>query len=130
MDEPVREQMLSTIRTFFLRNDKGYPVACIATLINDPKEPSIALFSVATCNPKDQFSKDWGRHIATSRLEKAKGISMVKFGSGLHRTIVQKIADTSGYPMRTRRAALSWLASHTPINNDPKLLSASILASM
>src|ERR1700743_2386937 len=93
---------------------KGFPVACIAMVI-DRNEHKVK-YGLITIHPTDKisFSKEHGRSMAVERLHtQGKEVNIPKGDySNIHdviRLIVSDIADNEGTPSRTKRAAKRWI---------------------
>lgn len=93
------------VRWFYLRDESDFPVACIASRLNDPEAQTID-FALSIRNLKDEYDSGRGRDIAVGRLNKnrTKHIKTVpRFGAKIF--ILTNIMEDKNVPMRIRAAA-------------------------
>lgn len=98
-------------RTFYLRDERKTPVACVAYVL----ESGVVTFAVSMHNPMDVFKRSTARNKAIGRLN--ANSTQYKYamdfeGSATYRALVQAIADDSALSTATRKAAKLWLRTH------------------
>jgi hypothetical protein len=102
------------VRTFWIRDPKNNPVACLATFRDYQTVPNTLLYAVSTYNPIDQFNRKMGRDIAVGRL-KSKHCSVIhlKPGENIKREVLYQIMSDASLPHRIRNAAGYRLSIYT-----------------
>ena len=102
----------------FIRNEKNFPVACLAT--NVDRVNGSVTYAVSIWNPKDTFSKKLAREIALSRLEKRPHKLDVQSPSSCHEIMKLVMRDmltrkdlfannTKGLPKHVSTLVAEWL---------------------
>jgi hypothetical protein len=99
-------------RWFYLRDENNHPVGCVASKIEkDNTGTELVKVSISIQNPKDNWNKELGRHIALERLGKEHifyahyAMTSVPIKEG----IMNAIAGDKKLPSRFREAAILWL---------------------
>lgn len=121
------EQQQLRPRVFYLRDNTGFPVACVAS----QQRERVVEFAVAVYNPKYPCDRGMARQVAVGRLHKgrvqwvdegpaeAKRAILMAIAYGAEVVYHGHIRDAAGAPMpatfkaapaRVRRAAKGWLA--------------------
>jgi len=98
------------MRFYFIRDEKSFPVACIASTIDTTDRVCYAL---SIYNPKDEFDRARARDIAANRLRKGKFFGTTPNVRGIKERVMMSIRDNSGIPERVREAARLWLSKAT-----------------
>jgi hypothetical protein len=99
------------MRFFYLRNEHGHPIGCLASDLD--KTTDTIKYAVSVCNPLDQFNKKQAQALAAGRI--AMGdfkLIPVSTYKGKIKTIILKCVVGGNYPHRARDAAKRWLESH------------------
>ena len=96
-----------SVRVFYLRNEKGFPIATVATALSATEGNVGVYYGITSWNPKDVFDKALSREIALGRLEVNPGF--VRVDENFKRAIIEDIAMRHDLPNRTREAARRWL---------------------
>lgn len=123
--EPNQES--NKVRIFFLRNENKFPVACIASTIEQVVDGAIVRYAISTHNPKDPYDKKLARSMALERLAKKKMWVHVRetpfeklVGSSIDlpddpklikKMMLTEIANEADWPQRVRDAAKLWLST-------------------
>jgi hypothetical protein len=127
--EPTMTEV-QRIKFFYLRNERGFPVACIASQFQGETHVK---YAVSTHNPLDTYSKNRARNIAVGRLamgtpyssyvkEDDKNYSSfvgeVEVSDCIKATILEDITCDNYFPQRTRDAAKLWLTKFGPVEEE------------
>lgn len=94
-------------RLFYLRNEKRFPVACIATHKN--ADGSIR-YAISVWNPLDTFSKASGRTLAERRCYNGPWFTVPAGVQNVKVHIVTELALSAQTSKRARKMAREWLA--------------------
>lgn len=105
------------VKYFFLRDEKRFPIACVASDVVGLLKKKVA-FAYSIYNPKDTFDKGLAKEVALGRLEKkGKTYGKVPFIKGeVKRRIAKAIATDDGIPSRVRAAANNFLKAYDTSN--------------
>ena len=118
---------MDNVRVFYLRDKKGFPVACVAsTLVGHKYQlenmPKLVRFALSVYNHSDRISKPQefpfiqarGREIALGRLTRGRSkcrLLEIEAGEPVKASIVQEIHDTTIRP-QVKEACELWLEAH------------------
>ena len=115
----------STVRIFYLRDGKGFPIATVATDLlmksdlggHETSTPLGVIYGIAVWNPKDKFDKALSRQIALGRMNLNGTIIYVR--ENFKRAVMEHIAErfvldeawglVRIMPNKVRQAAQRWL---------------------
>ena len=104
---------MSNYRTLYLRNEHGFPVACIS-MVFDRKNSQVS-YGYSTLNPVDKFNRGVARHLSLGRLTDMPSTLSIPSNSNAHEistNVVQhlvKLSKNTTVPTRTIKAAKRWL---------------------
>lgn len=107
--------MGTSIRFFYLRDNRQQPVACVAVAFD--KDLKQAAYGISVLNPKDRFDRNVARDIAVGRLiRNPNKVNLFCPSKDITcHLITEKIMqdllmwDSSELPARARKAASQWL---------------------
>lgn len=120
---------MDKVKLFYLRNQHGHPVACVAS--GQTLGGGIG-FAISAQNPLDNFNRKKARTLATDRLKGGATVATVEGGLGVKRRVMAAIINTRNpwfrsvdlkaknpaneylAPQRAREAARLWLAKNPP----------------
>lgn len=96
------------MRRFYLRDNKNFPVACVVTF--KALDSDLVHFGVSSHNPEDKFNRHEAVYYAAKNMEEKETI--VTFGPGVRKRIVNFIKNSDEYSHRARKAAELWLKNY------------------
>lgn len=112
---------MDNVRVFYLRDGKGFPVACVASMLlgNLRDSPKLVRFALSVYNHSDRVKKPQefpflqarGRMIAIGRLERARNkcrLLEIEPSDSIKQKIVEEIRDTTIRP-QVKEACELWL---------------------
>lgn len=104
---------MQQVRHFWLRNNMGQPIACVATTVELSQDKSNITFAIAAFNPKDKFDRKKGVELAKVRLEKSRNNRFWAYatnGKSPKQAVMEVIRDTARFSAPVRDSARLWLA--------------------
>lgn len=111
-----------TMRFFYLRDEHGHPIGCLASDLD--KTTNTIKYAVSVCNPIDIFSKEDARIYTAGRLALGQfdSIPLDKHKGKTKQHILEFISlgvTKTGMkiPQRAKDAAKRWLAKHEALSN-------------
>ncbi len=111
------------MRFFYLRDENGHPIGCLASELD--KTTDTIKYAVSVCNPIDQFNKKQSQALAAGRIAMgACDLLVLSPIKGRTKQVMMEIIasnkDLGGfnhnYPNRARDAAKRWLAVHKELS--------------
>lgn len=99
---------MENVRVFYLRDGKGFPVACVASMLLavGENQPKLVRYAMSVYNHSDRVKKPnefpflqaRGREIALGRLERARNkcrLIEIESSDSVKQRIVEEIRDTT-----------------------------------
>jgi hypothetical protein len=106
------------MKHFYLRDETGFPVACVASEIAGDGDAKHIRFAMSIRNPLDVYDRQRGRSIAEARLTKGKDVVTTALSPAVKHNIMEAIR-VRNLPQRVREAAAHWLATHPLLERRP-----------
>lgn len=104
---------MSNYRTLYLRDDRGFPVACVSMKLD--RHSSKVSYGMSVLNPKDNFDRGVARHLSLGRLVDMPNVVSVPQNSNTHEVSFAIVRDIISHskngtvPTRAAKAAKLWL---------------------